>query len=248
MVATTDNIIEVQNLKNYIGNQWVHRDINLSIKRGEIIAIIGGSGTGKTTLLRCIVMLAKPTGGNIWLFGNNIKELNDNKINAIKKRWGMMFQHNALFSSMTVLENIMFPMKEFTDLPQWMMQDLAYSKLELVGLPINAAHKYPNELSGGMPRRAAAARAIALEPELLFLDEPTTGLDPKSARKFDECVLFLRNTLKLTIIFVSHDLESIRAITDRIAFIGDGKILAVEPYEKLIKNPHKLIADYFSKF
>ncbi len=128
------------------------------------------------------------------------------------------------------------------------MQELAFSKLDLVGLPKNAAHKYPMELSGGMQRRAAAARAISLEPELLFLDEPTTGLDPKSARKFDECVLFLRNTLKLTVIFISHDLESIKNITDRVAFIGDGKILAVEPYSKLINNPHRLIADYFSKF
>ena len=241
-------IIEIKGLKNYLGNQWVHSDVNLTVEKGEIIAIIGGSGSGKTTILRSIVMLQKPTAGKICVFGEDIATLSDQAADAMRKRWGMLFQHSALFSAMTVLENIMFPMHELTSLDKPFMQKLAMLKLNLVGLPKESAGKLPSQLSGGMQRRAAAARAIAMDPELLFLDEPTTGLDPFGARQFDELIIFLRNALNLTVVIVSHDMESVKRCTNRVAFIGDGKILAFEPINELMKNPHPLIAEYFSKY
>jgi len=241
-------VIEIKGLKNYLGNQWVHSDVNLSIEKGEIVAIIGGSGSGKTTILRSVLMLQKPTAGKITVFGKDISTLNDQSADEMRRRWGMLFQHSALFSGMTVLENIMFPMKELTSLEHPFMKKLAMLKISLVGLPKEAASKLPSQLSGGMQRRAAAARALAMDPELLFLDEPTTGLDPYSARQFDELILFLRDALDLTVVIVSHDLESIKRCTDRVAFIGEGKILALEPIKDLMKNKQPLIAEYFSKF
>lgn len=240
-------MIEIKNMKNYLGGQWVHSDVNLTVEKGEILAIIGGSGSGKTTVLRSLLMLLKPTSGSVKVFGEEIYELDSHEAFMLRRRWGMLFQHSALFSAMNVLENVMFPMREFTELDEEFMQQLALLKIALVGLPIDAAGKYPAELSGGMQRRAAAARAIAMDPELLFLDEPTTGLDPRSARLFDDLVVFLRNSLNLTIVMVSHDIESLKRATDRVAFIGDGKILSVEPIQDLMKNKHPLIAEYFSK-
>ncbi len=243
----SDPVIEIKGLKNYLGGQWVHSDINLEVEKGEILAIIGGSGSGKTTILRSLLMLLKPTAGCIKIFGEDISTLTGNQINALRRRWGVLFQHSALFSTMTVLENIMFPMREFTSLDKKLMEELAMLKVSLVGLAKEAAGKFPAELSGGMQRRAAAARALAMDPELLFLDEPTTGLDPHSARQFDELILFLRDALQLTIVMISHDIESLQHSTDRIAFIGEGKILAASPIDELMKNSHPLIADYFSK-
>lgn len=240
-------IIEIEGLKNYLGGQWVHSDVNLRVEKGEILAIIGGSGSGKTTILRSLLMLLKPTEGTIKIFGQDISRLDTQSSLALRRRWGMLFQHSALFSSMNVLENVLFPMREFTHLNPEFMSELALLKIALVGLPKAAAGKLPSELSGGMQRRAAAARAIAMDPELLFLDEPTTGLDPHSARLFDELIVFLRDSLKLTIVMVSHDIESLKRTTDRVAFIGDGKILSVEPIKELMKNKNKIIADYFRK-
>lgn len=242
----TEPVIEIKGLKNQLGGQWVHTDVNLTVNKGEILAIIGGSGSGKTTILRCLLMLLEPTEGSITIFGQDIQKLNYSQRDALRRRWGMMFQHSALFSAMTVLENIQFPMEEFTSLPPAFMRKLALLKINLVGLPKEAAYRYPAELSGGMQRRAAAARAIAMDPELLFLDEPTTGLDPRSARQFDDLLLFLRDTLRLTIVMVSHDMESLKKITDRVAFVGEGKILSVEPLTDLMKNPQPTIAEYFS--
>lgn len=243
----SEPIIEITGMKNYLGGQWVHSDINLTVNKGEILAIIGGSGSGKTTILRSLLMLLKPTAGSIKLFGHDISGLDAQQSFLLRRRWGMLFQHSALFSSMNVLENVMFPMKEFTSLEPEFMHELALLKIALVGLPKEAAGKLPSELSGGMQRRAAAARAIAMDPELLFLDEPTTGLDPRSARLFDDLVVFLRNSLNLTIVMVSHDIESLKRTTDRVAFVGDGRILSVEPIQELMNNKNKLIADYFSK-
>lgn len=242
----TEPIIEIQHLKNYLGGQWVHKDVNLTVNTGEILAIIGGSGSGKTTILRSLLMLQQPTSGVIKIFGNDLSHLDEQQANLLRQRFGILFQHSALFSSMTVLENIMFPMQEFTCLDKNFMENLAMLKLALVGLPKEAAIKFPAELSGGMQRRAAAARAIAMDPELLFLDEPTTGLDPHGARLFDELVLFLRKTLNLTIVMVSHDLESLKRVPDRIAFIGGGKIQDVAPLPELKKNENPMIAEYFS--
>ncbi|WP_115712277.1 ABC transporter ATP-binding protein [Legionella sainthelensi] len=243
----SESIIEIKGLKNYLGGQWVHSGVDLTVQKGEILAIIGGSGSGKTTILRSVLMLMKPTAGDIKVFGQDISHLDTQEALALRRRWGMLFQHSALFSSMTVLENVMFPMQEFTNLEHEFMYELALLKIALVGLPQEAAGKLPSELSGGMQRRAAAARAIAMDPELLFLDEPTTGLDPLSARRFDDLIVFLRDSLKLTIVMVSHDIESLKRTTDRVAFIGDGKVLSIEPIKELMKNKHKIIADYFSK-
>lgn len=241
----SDPVIEIKGMKNCLGGQWVHTDVNLSVEKGEILAIIGGSGSGKTTILRSILMLLKPTAGTVKVFGNDVYNLDALQALHIRRRWGMLFQHSALFSTMTVLENVLFPMREFTQLDPELMHELALLKIALVGLPIEAAGKLPSELSGGMQRRAAAARAIAMDPELLFLDEPTTGLDPRGARLFDHLIVFLRDTLKLTIVMISHDLESLKNTTDRVAFVGDGKILSIEPIDQLMKNKHPLIADYF---
>ena len=243
----TTPLIEIKGLKNYLGGQWVHSDVNLNVNQGEILAIIGGSGSGKTTLLRSILMLQKPSAGTIRVFGEDVTNVNEQQANAIRRRWGMLFQHSALFSGMTVLENIMFPMQELASLKKSFMKELAMLKLSLVGLPKEASEIYPSELSGGMQRRAAAARAIAMDPELLFLDEPTSGLDPISAKQFDDLVVFLRDTLHLTIVVVSHDIESLKRITDRVAFVGKGKIISVEPIRDLMQNKNPLIADYFSK-
>lgn len=243
----TEPVIEISGLKNYLGNQWVHTDVNLTVNKGEILAIIGGSGSGKTTILRSLLMLLKPTAGTIKLFGENIDEISPAAKERLRRRWGMLFQHSALFSALTVLENIMFPMQEFTNLSKDFMRQLALLKITLVGLPVEAAAKYPAELSGGMQRRAAAARAIAMDPELLFLDEPTTGLDPRSARLFDDLILYLRDAMNLTVVMVSHDMESLQRITDRVAFVGEGKILSVEPYAQLRQNKNPLIADYFNQ-
>ncbi len=241
-------IIEIEGLKNYLGGQWVHSDVNLRVNKGEILAIIGGSGSGKTTILRAILMLLKPTEGLVKVFGQDVWNLAPAEADRLRRRWGMLFQHSALFSSMTVLENISFQMHEFTNLEEKFMEELAMLKISLVGLPKEAAGKFPSELSGGMQRRAAAARAIAMDPELLFLDEPTTGLDPRSARQFDDLILFLRDALNLTIVMVSHDIESLKRSTDRIAFVGEGKILEVATLEQLKKNKHPLITEYFSNF
>jgi len=240
-------VIEITGLKNYLGGQWVHTDVNLTVNKGEILAIIGGSGSGKTTLVRSILMLQKPTAGTIRVFGEDIEKINEHQANMLRRRWGMLFQHSALFSGMNVLENVMFPMRELTTLEPQFMKELALLKLALVGLPKEAAGKFPAQLSGGMQRRAAAARAIAMDPELLFLDEPTSGLDPLSAKQFDNLVVFLRDTLNLTVVMISHDIESLERATDRVAFIGDGKVLSVEPMNELMQNTNPLIADYFSK-
>ena len=240
-------VIEITGLKNKFDDQWVHYDINLTIYSGEIFAIIGSSGCGKTTLLRSLLMLMQPTAGIIRIFGHNITDLNDTEIKALRQRFGVLFQHSALFSAMTVLENVCFPMHELTSLHADFVRELALLKLSLVGLSGAAAYKFPAELSGGMQRRAAAARAISMDPELLFLDEPTSGLDPLSAKQFDQLIVFLRNALNLTIVIVSHDIDSLKRTCDRVAFLGDGKVLAVAPIEELIQNPHPLIVEYFSQ-
>ena len=189
----TEPIIEVAGLKNYLGGHWVHSDVNFTVNQGEIFAIIGGSGSGKTTIFRSLLMLLQPSAGEIRIFGKNILHLKDDEANKIRHRWGVLFQQSALFSSMTVLENVMYPIQELSYLTEKMIQELAFLKIALVGLPEDAAEKFPSELSGGMQRRAAAARGIALDPELLFLDEPTSGLDPLSAKQFDHLLLFLRD-------------------------------------------------------
>ncbi len=245
---TADTIIDIRNLKNRLGGQWVHKDVNLTVKKGEVLSILGGSGTGKTVLLRSILMLRQPTAGSIKVFGIETTHCSAQQANQLRHRWGVLFQQDALFSSLTVLENVKFPLRAFRQIPDEMLEQIALLKLAMAGLSIETATKYPAELSGGMQKRAALARAIAVDPELLFLDEPTAGLDPQSASGLDDLILDLQKSLGLTVIMITHDLDSVWRISDRVAFLGEGKMLAALPFQELIKYPHPLIQEYFSGY
>lgn len=239
-------IIEVKDVSVRLGGAWVHKNLNLSVNRGEIVAIVGGSGSGKTTLLREMLMLQRPDSGSIRIFNHELTTASPATLLEVQKRWGVLFQQNALFSSLTVQENTAFPLREHTELDDKTINELALLKVLLAGLPVDAAIKYPAELSGGMQKRAGIARAIVLDPELLFLDEPTSGLDPDSAGAFDELILNLQKTMGLTIVMVTHDLDSLWHVTNRVAFLGEGKVLCVDKMTALVKNPHPLIQAFFS--
>jgi phospholipid/cholesterol/gamma-HCH transport system ATP-binding protein len=238
-------ILKARGVFAKINSQAILNDINFEVYKDEIFAIVGESGCGKTTLLRAILMLL-PISGSIQIFGNEISHFAEKAVRSIQKRWGVMFQHSALFSSLTVLENVLFPLRVETDLQLALQKKIAFLKISLVGLPLSAANKYPSELSGGMQKRAALARAIALDPELLFLDEPTSGLDPHSAHQLDQLILDLRKSLNLTIIVVTHDLDTLWMVTDRVAFLGEGRILAVSPMDELVHDPQPSVKEYFS--
>jgi phospholipid/cholesterol/gamma-HCH transport system ATP-binding protein len=242
----SEPIIKITNLSTKLGGQSVHTGLNLSIFPQEIIGIIGGSGSGKTTLLRAILMLLSPTTGSIEIFGKEVRRCTMQEANEIRHRWGVLFQQNALFSALTVLENIRFPLRTFAQFPPEMEEKLALLKIAMSGLPQEAAMKYPAELSGGMAKRAGLARAIALDPELLFLDEPTAGLDPKSAAEFDTLILKLHKGLGLTVMVITHDMHSLARIATKVAFLGEGKVLAVAPLKELMQNPHPMIQAYFA--
>lgn len=246
MSKATSPIIEIKNLSNYLGGHWVHRGLNLTVDKGEILAIIGGSGCGKTTLLRSILMLLRPNSGTIKVCGKNIMHLSAREEYEVQKRWGVMFQGGALFSSLTVLENVLFAMRTYRHLSRAVKKQIALLKIVMTGLEVDAAAKYPAELSGGMVKRASLARAIALDPEMLFLDEPSAGLDPKSAGELDQLILKLRETLNLTIVMVTHDLDSLWTVPDKVAFLGEGKVLACKPMRELVKEQQPLIQSYFS--
>lgn len=239
-------IIEVKDVSVQLGGAWVHKNLNLSIDRGEIIAIVGGSGSGKTTLLREMLMLQRPNTGSIRVFNHELTTASPTTLLEVQQRWGVLFQQNALFSSLTVQENTAFPLHEHTGLDDKTINELAMLKVLLAGLPVDAAIKYPAELSGGMQKRAGIARAIVLDPELLFLDEPTSGLDPDSAGAFDELILNLQKTMGLTIVMVTHDLDSLWHVTNRVAFLGEGKVLCVDKMAALVKNPHPLVQAFFN--
>lgn len=238
-------LVEIQNVTTRFGSAVVHEKLNLTIHRGEILAIVGGSGSGKTTLMREILMLHRPSAGCIKVFGHDIVTADIATQMAIRKRWGVMFQQGALFSSLTVLENVSFPLLEFTDLSKELVHEIAQIKLSMAKFPLEAMLKYPAELSGGMLKRAALARAIALDPELLFLDEPTSGLDPQSAGFLDELVLNLQASLGLTIVVVTHDMDTLWKVPNRVAFLGEKRVLAVGPMDELVKTEHRLLWDYF---
>ncbi len=239
-------VIEVNGLKLKLGDTWVHNGINLKIYPGEILGIVGGSGSGKTTLLREILMLQPLSSGSIKVFGNELTTASSEVLLGVQKRWGVLFQQNALFSSLTVLENCEFPLKEKLRLDHDMIRDLALLKIQLVGLPLDAANKYPAELSGGMQKRAALARALVLDPELLFLDEPTAGLDPDSAGELDDLILKLKKAMNLTVVLVTHDLDSLWHITDRVAFLADGKVLYVDELKNIVKHEDQPIKKFFN--
>jgi len=239
-------VIAVHGLETRFGGQAVHRGLDLEVRHGEILAIAGSSGSGKTTLLRQILMLERPDQGEIRLFGQPTQALGAAAARALWTRMGVMFQHGALFTSLTVLENICLPIREHARLSAGLIRELALLKIRLVGLSPDAAARYPEELSGGMIKRAAVARALALDPELLFLDEPTSGLDPLGATAFDDLILHLRRLLNLTVVMVTHDPDSLWRTADRIAFLGEGRVLALGPIAKVAADPHPEVQRYFT--
>jgi len=240
-------IIKVRGLKNSFGDQIIHEDLDLDVKRGEILGVVGGSGTGKSVLMRSIIGLQTPDAGDIHVFGGETIGRDATEATEIRKRWGVLFQGGALFSTLTVSENVQVPLKEFyPKLDATLLEEIAAYKVVMTGLGPEAGPKYPSELSGGMRKRAGLARALALDPELLFLDEPTAGLDPIGAAAFDELTASLQKTLGLTVFLITHDLDTLYAICDRVAVLADGKVIAVGTIDELLALDHPWIQEYFN--
>ncbi len=237
-------IIHVRGLVTRIGGRVLHENLDLDVHPGEVLGVVGGSGSGKSVLLRTIVGLARPVAGEVEVFGEALRLLSDARRRALEARWGVLFQDGALFSSMTVAQNIAVPLREQLYLPQRLMDEIAALKIALVGLPPDAGAKFPAELSGGMRKRAGLARALALDPQLLFLDEPTAGLDPIAAGDFDTLIRDLQTSLGLTVFMVTHDLDSLAAICDRIAVLVD-KRLIIGTMAELLRHPDPWIQAYF---
>ncbi len=239
-----DVVIRVRGLRNQFGQQVVHDNLDLDVRRGEVLGVVGGSGTGKSVLLNTIIGLNRPAAGSIEVFGHDVTRLGDRQRKAVMRRWGVLFQDGALFSSLTVGQNIQVPIREFTDLPQHLINEITSVKVGIVGLPRFACAKYPSELSGGMRKRAGLARALALDPEIVFLDEPTAGLDPIGAAAFDELIGNLQKSLNFTVMMVTHDLDSLGAICDRIAVLIDKRVI-VDTMDNLLKVDIPWIREYF---
>ncbi|MGC2047822.1 MAG: ATP-binding cassette domain-containing protein [Gallionella sp.] len=244
-LQNTGAVIDIRDLHTRYGKAVVHDNVSLAVRPGEIFSLVGGSGCGKSTLLRAIIMLLRPVSGSIRVFGQEVIGLSDEQALKLRRRWGVMFERGALFSSLTVAENVGMVLREHTQLSSGLIDEVAALKIALTGLPADAGAKYPSELSGGMRKRAALARAIALDPELLFLDEPTAGLDPLSASGIDELVRNLRDALGLTIMMVTHDLDLLWRVADRVAVLDGGNILGVGTMEELSQSEHPLIREYF---
>lgn len=240
----SEPIIRVRGLVNRFGAETVHDGLDLDVRQGEVIGIVGGSGSGKSVLLRTIVGLNRPVAGKVEVFGRDVLAMGDVQLRELEKRWGVLFQDGALFSSLTVAQNIEVPIKEHFDIPLGLMDEISAVKVGMVGLPEDAGAKYPAQLSGGMRKRAGLARALALDPEIVFLDEPTSGLDPIAAGAFDELIRDLKASLGLTVFMVTHDLDSLFAICDRVAVLVDKKI-RVGTLEQLLKDNHPWIHSYF---
>jgi phospholipid/cholesterol/gamma-HCH transport system ATP-binding protein len=241
---TEQPIIRIRGLRTQFGTSVIHDDLDLDVRRGEVLGVVGGSGTGKSVLLRTIIGLNKARAGTIEVFGENMTQMSDTQQRVMQERWGVLFQDGALFSSLTVAQNIEVPLKEHTKLKRDVIRELSAVKVDMVGLPPDAAHKFPSELSGGMRKRAGLARSLALDPELVFLDEPTAGLDPIGAAAFDNLIRTLQQSLNLTVFMVTHDLDSLGAICDRIAVLIDKKIV-VDTMENLMELKHPWMQDYF---
>jgi phospholipid/cholesterol/gamma-HCH transport system ATP-binding protein len=237
-------IIRVRGLVTRFHGETIHEALDLDVLRGEVLGVVGGSGAGKSVLLRTIVGLMQPKAGSIEVFGQDLLAARERERRAIERRWGVLFQDGALFSSLTVAQNVQVPLRESLGLPSNLLDEVAAVKVALVGLPPEAGAKYPAELSGGMRKRAGLARALALDPELLFLDEPTAGLDPIGAAEFDELIRDLQRSLGLTVFMVTHDLDSLQAICDRIAVLVDKRV-KVGTLDMLLRDPHPWISAYF---
>ncbi|MCB1386017.1 MAG: ATP-binding cassette domain-containing protein [Nitratireductor sp.] len=240
-----DVVLSVRGISVAFGDKQILENLDLDVYRGEILGFVGASGVGKSVLMRTILGLNRMQHGEIRLFGQDFTRLTEEQRFAMDQRIGVMFQHGALFSSLTVIDNIKVPLREYLDLPESLMEELARVKLGLVGLPQDAAGKLPSELSGGMIKRAALARALALDPELVFLDEPTSGLDPIGAADFDELIVTLRDTLGLTVYMVTHDLDSLFSACDRIAVLAEKKVLVTGDIETMLAYNHDWVRSYF---
>jgi phospholipid/cholesterol/gamma-HCH transport system ATP-binding protein len=241
-----DPVLEIVDIGTRFGSNVVHDGLNFSIRRGEIVALIGGSGTGKSVLLKETIGLLRPTRGTVRLLGSDVWQSTDEEMNSLRRRFGVLFQDGALFSSLCVAENIAVPFREHTSLPSSVIATLVGFKLSLVGLPPDTGKKMPAQLSGGMRKRVALARALALEPEILFLDEPTSGLDPIGARAFDALVQALSDSLGLTIFMVTHDLDTLLSIADRAIALFNGKVIADADVASVVKSDHPWVKEYFS--
>ena len=241
-----DVIVRVRGLCNSFGDQVVHDGVDLDVRRGEILGVVGGSGTGKSVLMRSIIGLQTPTAGEIEVFGQSMKDQSEAEASEVRRRWGVLFQNGALFSTLTVAENVQMPLRQYyRGLDDEWLDEIAGFKVAMSGLDPTAGPKYPAELSGGMRKRAGLARALALDPELLFLDEPTAGLDPVGAASFDELIGGLRETLGLTVFLITHDLDTLYAICDRVAVLADRKVAAVGTIPELLALDHPWIQEYF---
>jgi phospholipid/cholesterol/gamma-HCH transport system ATP-binding protein len=245
-MTEADPIIRVRGLKNSFGSQIVHEGLDLDVRRGEILGVVGGSGTGKSVLMRSIIGLQQPDAGEIEVLGEMTTGRSEEEAKDIRRRWGVLFQGAALFSTLSVAENVQVPIKEYyPKIDQQLLDEIASFKIVMSGLPAEAAPKFPSELSGGMRKRAGIARALALDPELLFLDEPTAGLDPIGAAAFDDLTRDLQRALGLTVFIITHDLDTLYAICDRVAVLADGKVVAVGTIPELLALDHEWIQEYF---
>ncbi|HZF16933.1 MAG TPA: ATP-binding cassette domain-containing protein [Steroidobacteraceae bacterium] len=244
MARSESPIVSVRGLVNRFGSQTVHDGLDLDIRPGEIFGIVGGSGTGKSVLLRSILGLQRPKAGTVEIEGRDITRMSEDELRSVKRTYGVTFQHGALFSSLTVAQNVELPIAEYLDLSGESLAALSSMRIRMVGLPAESAGKYPAQLSGGMIKRAALARALALEPKLLFLDEPTSGLDPISAAAFDELILYLQKNLHLTVVMITHDLDTIMHTCDRVGVIVDGRMV-VDTLDGILQNEHPWIHEYF---
>jgi len=241
----SENVIEVRGLTTRFGEHVVHEGLDLDLRRGEILGVVGGSGTGKSVLLRTIVGLIRPAAGQVRVLGQDVQSLSGLAREALERRWGVMFQDGALFSALSVQENVEVPLRAVPGLTPEQREGLAQLKVAMAGLPWNANGKYPSDLSGGMRKRAGLARALALDPEIVFLDEPTAGLDPIGADAFDRLIVGLRDALNLSVFLVTHDLDTLHACCDRVAVLAERKVLATGTMAEMLKVDHPWVHDYF---
>jgi phospholipid/cholesterol/gamma-HCH transport system ATP-binding protein len=241
----TEPVIRINNVSTRFGDHVVHSGVNLEVRQAEVFAVIGGSGSGKSTLLREMILLQRPSAGSIQVLGVDLEQLEDEKALALRQRWGVMFQHGGLFGALTITENVGLPLREHSDLGDRRIDEIAAWKLAMTGLKPEVGAQYPSELSGGMMKRASLARALALDPELLFLDEPTAGLDPESAAGVDELVIKLRDLFGLTIVMITHDLDLLWQVADRVAVLADGKVQGVGSMAELSTMEHPAIRAFF---
>jgi phospholipid/cholesterol/gamma-HCH transport system ATP-binding protein len=240
-----EKIIEARDIVTSFGPIVIHDKLSLTVDKGDIYGILGESGSGKTLLMKEMIMLLKPTAGEMWVLGHRLSDISYQDAQSLRRQWGVLFQFGALFTSLTVAENIALQLKEFTDISKKMRDEIVKTKINMVGLPVRAGGLYPSELSGGMIKRAALARALAMDPQLLFLDEPTSGLDPIGARNFDALIIELRELLGITVVMITHDLDSIHSIVDRFSVLADKHVIAEGTLENVLQSDHPFVEKFF---